>query len=106
MLSITENARAAIQTAIEGAGRPIAGLRIMVQAGGCAGLRYGMALELSQAPDDEVVEADGVTVLIDPVSRGYLDGATIDFVTKLDGSGFIFDNPNAAGGCGCGKSFC
>ncbi|MBK1635842.1 HesB/IscA family protein [Rhodovulum adriaticum] len=106
MIQITEAARDAMATAIEGAGQPIAGLRLMVQSGGCAGLQYAMALELSREETDAVVEAEGVTVLIDPDSQGYLVGTTIDFVNGLEGSGFVFDNPNASAGCGCGKSFC
>ncbi|SKA24682.1 iron-sulfur cluster assembly accessory protein [Consotaella salsifontis] len=106
MLELTEAARTAIRTAIDGAGQPVAGLRIMVQSGGCAGLRYGMALELVAGEDDVVIEAGDVMVLLDPQSRYFLDGATVDFVTRLDGSGFVFDNPNAASTCGCGKSFC
>ncbi|TCM85220.1 HesB/IscA family protein [Rhodovulum steppense] len=106
MIQMTEAARDAIASAIAGAGQPIAGLRLMVQAGGCAGLQYTMALELTREDDDAVVQADGVIVLIDPGSQGYLVGTTIDFVTGLEGSGFVFDNPNASAGCGCGKSFC
>ncbi|ANB35277.1 iron-sulfur cluster assembly accessory protein [Rhodovulum sulfidophilum] len=107
MIQITEAARDAMASAIQGAGRPIAGLRLMVQSGGCAGLQYAMALELTREATDAVVETEGgVTVLIDPESQGYLLGTTIDFVTGLEGSGFVFDNPNAKGGCGCGKSFC
>ncbi|SIS74321.1 iron-sulfur cluster assembly accessory protein [Phaeovulum vinaykumarii] len=106
MLTLTPAACDAIRSAIEGAGQPVAGLRVMVQEGGCAGLKYGMALELEAATDDAVIEASGVTVLVDPASRDWLTGATIDFVTSVEGSGFVFDNPNAKGGCGCGKSFC
>ncbi|PTW47060.1 MULTISPECIES: HesB/IscA family protein [Rhodovulum] len=107
MIQITEAARDAMASAIEGAGQPIAGLRLMVQSGGCAGLQYAMALELTREETDAVVEAEGgVTVLIDPDSQGYLLGTTIDFVSGLEGSGFVFDNPNAKSGCGCGKSFC
>ncbi|MEF2070894.1 HesB/IscA family protein [Consotaella aegiceratis] len=106
MLALTENARDAIRGAIEGAGRPVAGLRIMVQGGGCAGLQYGMALELDVAEDDEVIDWDGITLLLDPQSSSYLQGVTVDFVTRLEGSGFVFENPNAVSTCGCGKSFC
>ncbi|SIO30865.1 Iron-sulfur cluster assembly accessory protein [Rhodovulum sp. ES.010] len=106
MIQITQAARDAMASAIEGAGQPVAGLRLMVQSGGCAGLQYAMALELSREETDAVVEADGVTLLVDPDSQGYLVGTTIDFVTGLEGSGFVFDNPNATAGCGCGKSFC
>lgn len=65
-----------------------------------------MALELSRQDDDAVVEAGDVTVLIDPASQPHLAGTVIDFVSGLEGSGFVFNNPNASGSCGCGKSFC
>ncbi|MEM9762284.1 MAG: iron-sulfur cluster assembly accessory protein [Pseudomonadota bacterium] len=106
MIEITPPAQSAIKSAIDGAGQAVAGLRVMVQDGGCAGLKYGMALELEAQPDDAVIAADGITVLIDPTSAEHLAGTTIDFVTKLEGSGFVFNNPNASRSCGCGKSFC
>ncbi|EEW25366.1 HesB/IscA family protein [Rhodobacter ferrooxidans] len=106
MIEITPAARDAIRTAIAGAAQPVAGLRVMVQTGGCAGLKYGMALELDAAPGDAVIESDGVTVLVDAESQAHLQGATIDFVSNLEGAGFVFDNPNATSSCGCGKSFC
>ncbi|MFP4125265.1 MAG: HesB/IscA family protein [Alphaproteobacteria bacterium] len=106
MLQVTESARTAMLTAIAQAERPVAGLRIMVESGGCAGLRYGMALELAVEPDDATFEFDGLTVLIDPESRAFLEGVKVDFVSDLEGAGFVFDNPNARTACGCGKSFC
>lgn len=106
MIDITEPAQTAIKAAIDGAGQPVAGLRLMVNGGGCAGLQYGMALELDIQPDDAVVEAGEVKVLIDPESQPHLAGTTIDFVSGLEGSGFVFNNPNASSSCGCGKSFC
>ncbi|MEM8957953.1 MAG: iron-sulfur cluster assembly accessory protein [Pseudomonadota bacterium] len=106
MLELTDSAKDAIRAAIDGAGQQVAGLRVMVQDGGCAGLKYGMALELDQQEDDAVVESDGVVVLIDPASQQHLTGTTIDYVTTLEQSGFVFNNPNANTSCGCGKSFC
>ncbi len=105
MLELTQSAREAIQAAIDGADQKVAGLRILVQDGGCAGLKYGMALELDQQEDDAVINSDGVVVLIDPASQPHLAGTTIDYVTSLEGSGFVFNNPNASQSCGCGKSF-
>ena len=106
MIEITQPAQEAIKAAIEGAGQPVAGLRLMVQAGGCAGLKYGMALELEAQPDDASLTFDEVTVLIDPLTREHIAGTKIDFVSNLEGAGFTFDNPNAKSACGCGKSFC
>lgn len=106
MIELTPAARDAIRGAIDSAAQPVIGLRVMVQTGGCAGMKYGMSLELAPSADDRVIESDGVTVLIDPASAVHLAGVTIDFVHGVDQSGFVFDNPNATGGCGCGKSFC
>ncbi len=112
MIRLTDTAVAAIKTAISrasenaAAGAPSAeGLRIMVQTGGCAGLKYMMGLEARTRDGDEVVRQDGVTLFIDGESQPHLDGLTVDFVTGLESSGFVFDNPNALSKCSCGKSF-
>jgi iron-sulfur cluster assembly protein len=95
----------AVRNAISTADKPVSGLRIMVEAGGCAGLKYNMGLVNDAEPEDTVIERDGVRVLIDDKSREFLEGTTIDFVVALEGSGFTFENPNAKSSCGCGKSF-
>jgi iron-sulfur cluster assembly accessory protein len=79
-------------------------LRIFVQGGGCSGFQYGFTFDDKQ-DGDTVVEADGIEVLVDPMSAPYLDGARVDFVEDLRGSGFVVDNPNAVRSCGCGHSF-
>jgi iron-sulfur cluster assembly accessory protein len=80
-------------------------LRVFVSGGGCSGLQYGMAFEEVASDHDSVVEIEDVRLLVDPTSLMYLQGSTIDFVDSLMGGGFRIDNPNSAGGCGCGKSF-
>lgn len=80
-------------------------LRVFVSGGGCSGLQYGMAFEEEASAHDQVVEVDDVRLLVDPTSLMYLQGSTIDFVDSLMGGGFRIENPNSAGGCGCGKSF-
>jgi iron-sulfur cluster assembly protein len=105
MITLTPTALKAVSRFISTAANPVAGLRIHVQGGGCSGLQYGMKLEGEKAEDDDVIEVDGVTLLIDPYSAPLLDGVTVDFVDSLSGSGFKFDNPNATGGCACGQSF-
>jgi iron-sulfur cluster assembly accessory protein len=105
MIHLTENAVTAVRTAISGAKAPIEGLRIAVDAGGCAGYKYMMGLVAEAGPDDIVVEHGGVKVFVDPGSAGYLDGTTVDFVIGLQNSGFTFDNPQAKTSCSCGKSF-
>lgn len=105
MIHLTDSALDAVRSAITNADQPVGGLRIMVEAGGCAGYKYMMGLVNEAEPDDEVIERDGVRLFVDGTSHGLLDGTTIDFVVALEGSGFIFDNPNAQSSCSCGKSF-
>ena len=80
------------------------GLRLRVEKGGCAGWQYVMALDQSKA-DDEVQSQDGVSIIIDHDSLGYLRGCEIDYVDSLADAGFKLTNPNAARSCGCGTSF-
>jgi len=80
-------------------------LRIAIQGGGCSGFQYGLGFDSGPVDDDETIEQHGVTIVIDPHSAPYLKGATIDFLTGLEESGFKIDNPNAQASCGCGHSF-
>lgn len=105
MINFTDSAINAVRSAIQGASAPVGGLRIMVEAGGCAGYKYQMGLVNEAEPDDTVIERDGVKVFVDMKSHELLAGTTIDFVVALEGSGFTFDNPNANNSCSCGKSF-
>ena len=105
MIRLTESAVNAVRSAISGAGAPVEGLRIAVDAGGCAGFKYQMGLVTEANPDDAVVEREGVKVFVDRESLPYLAGTTVDFVIGLQNSGFTFDNPQAKSSCSCGKSF-
>jgi iron-sulfur cluster insertion protein len=80
-------------------------LRVSVEGGGCSGFQYKFDLVPDRAEDDTVLERDGATVLIDPVSLGFLEGSEIDFVDELIGASFQIRNPNASASCGCGTSF-
>jgi iron-sulfur cluster assembly accessory protein len=80
-------------------------LRVSVEGGGCSGFQYKFDVEQARATDDLVLERDGATVLIDPVSVRYMTGAEIDFVDDLIGASFRINNPVAAASCGCGTSF-
>lgn len=88
-----------------GAQAGVQGLRIMVQAGGCAGLKYSMGLVRDPGPDDMVIEQGDVRLFVDAASQPHIEGTTVDFVVGLENSGFTFNNPNAATKCSCGKSF-
>ncbi len=105
MIMLTENAIAAVKTALSRAAEPADGLRIMVRAGGCAGFKYLLGLESISREGDAVIETDGVKVFVDEGSQPHVAGTTVDFVTGFESSGFVFDNPNAREKCACGKSF-
>lgn len=79
-------------------------LRVYVEQGGCSGMQYSMTFDEKRA-DDAMVEAHGVSVVVDPFSAQYIRGAVVDFNDSLTGGGFKISNPNAKQSCGCGKSF-
>jgi iron-sulfur cluster assembly protein len=79
-------------------------LRVAVQPGGCAGLRYALYFDDRKMDDDHTVSVEGLEIRIDKMSAPYLSGATIDYVDGLQQSGFTIDNPNAKGTCACGDS--
>ena len=87
------------------AGGKVYGLRLSVYPGGCSGFQYGMSLAEQAEQNDWVGEFGPVRVIVDPESAPLLQGVNIDFVETLQASGFTISNPNAARGCGCGKSF-
>jgi len=80
-------------------------LRVAVQGGGCSGFEYALGFDRGAQEGDNEVEMHGVTVVVDPFSAPYLQGATIDFVNGLQESGFKIENPNVSASCGCGHSF-
>ena len=80
-------------------------LRISVEGGGCSGFQYKFDTERARAEDDFVIEKNGATILIDPMSLAYMAGSEIDFVDDLIGSSFKVNNPKATASCGCGTSF-
>ncbi len=84
---------------------PTAGLRMAVQGGGCSGLSYAVRFDPQPAERDRIFEFDGVRVFVDPKSLIYLAGTVLDYKEDLMQQGFVFENPNAAKGCGCGASF-
>ena len=81
------------------------GLRVAVRGGGCSGFEYALDFELEPRENDIVLEYDGLTVFVDPISARYLQGTEIDYVLGTTGAGFKFINPQAVGTCGCGSSF-
>jgi iron-sulfur cluster insertion protein len=80
-------------------------LRVFVSGGGCSGFQYGFTFDENVEEGDTQVSNSGVTLLIDPMSIQYLEGAEIDYREDLEGSQFVIRNPNATTTCGCGSSF-
>lgn len=102
---ISANAASRIAEIARADGNPALKLRISVSGGGCSGFQYGFTLDETQTPEDVLIEAHGVGVLVDQVSLDYLKDAEIDFVRDLTGASFQVKNPNATSSCGCGNSF-
>ncbi len=104
-ITITPAAEAKVRELLEAENKPGFGLRVAVTAGGCSGYSYGLYFDESTDPNDITIEADGFNIYVDPNSAKMLNGAVVDFVDTLQGSGFKIENPNATGTCGCGSSF-
>ena len=105
VMRLTEAAALRIKSVIAQAGKPMAGVRVGVKNGGCAGMEYTMEYADAVGPTDEVVEDKGVKILIDPAATMFLIGTEMDFVDDKLQSGFVFKNPNEKARCGCGESF-
>src|SRR5580692_694705 len=105
MVQLTETAVGKVKEILESQEPKPAGLRIAVVGGGCSGFSYSMAFENSPGMLDKTYAFDGLKVFVDQASLLYLDGAQVDFVETLEGSGFKFNNPNVKSTCGCGSSF-
>lgn len=104
ILSLTDAAGARARDIIAGAGRPVAGIRVGIKRGGCAGMSYTMNLAETVEDFDEVVEDHGVKILVAPADLMFLLGTKLDFETSNVGSSFTFSNPNQVSACGCGQS--
>ena len=104
VLSLTDRAADRIKAIMADADRPIAGLRVGVRNGGCAGMSYTMEYAEAAKPGEDVVEDRGVRVFVDPKAVLFLLGTEMDFTTTKLASQFVFNNPNQTSACGCGES--
>ena len=105
-ITLTERAGTEVKRAFEENKMPEGScLRLAVKGGGCGGFSYFLDVTDQPAEDDEVFVSQGVQVVCDPKSYLYLDGTEVDFNDELMKRGFVFNNPNAKGSCGCGASF-
>jgi iron-sulfur cluster assembly accessory protein len=105
MISVSSSAATKIQELLAEEQKAQSGLRVFVQGGGCSGFQYGLTIEDSPGPSDQLLEVNGVKLFVDPISAQYLTGAEVDFVDSVTGGGFTIKNPNAKSTCGCGSSF-
>lgn len=104
-LQFSPRAADKVRELIEDEGNDALKLRVFITGGGCSGFSYGFTFDDSIAADDSVVERNGVTAVVDPMSYQYLAGAEIDYKEDLSGAQFVVTNPNASSTCGCGNSF-
>ena len=105
VVSMTSRAADKLKEILAKQDRDDLALRVYVTPGGCSGFSYGMTFAEGVEEDDTLVEAQGVRVVVDPMSAMYIKGSEIDFVDALMGGGFALRNPNAVSSCGCGQSF-
>ena len=104
-ISLTDSALARIANVMSSNQDLGSKFRVYVTGGGCSGFQYGFKFDQDVAFDDDIIEFEKFSILLDSLSYPYLDGSTIDFVEDLSGSKFVINNPNAKTTCGCGESF-
>ena len=105
MVNLTPVAVSKVKEILEAQNPMPSGLRLSVVGGGCSGFSYSMAFENTPNMLDKTYQYDGLKVFVDQASMLYLDGAEVDYVETLEGSGFKFNNPQVKSTCGCGSSF-
>ena len=105
VMTVTPAAAERARALIDGRGKPTVGIRIGVRSKGCSGMSYTLEYAEKQEPMDEVVDTEGVKLLIDPKASLFLIGTVMDYEEDKLKSGFVFRNPNEKGRCGCGESF-
>lgn len=105
MIQLTDTAVSKVKEILQAQDPQPAGLRIAVVGGGCSGFSYSMAFESSPGLLDKTYDFEGLKVFVDQASMLYLDGAQVDYVETMEGSGFKFNNPHVKSTCGCGSSF-
>ncbi|GAC15139.1 iron-sulfur cluster assembly protein IscA [Aliiglaciecola lipolytica] len=103
-IKVSDSAAKRARTFLEGRGKGV-GLRLGVKTTGCSGLAYVLEFVDELNADDQVFEDNGIKIIIDGKSLVYLDGTELDFAKEGLNEGFLFNNPNANGECGCGESF-
>ena len=104
LLTLTDAAAGRISALLASSGKDLAGVRIGVKKGGCAGMEYTMEYADAVRPTDEVVEDKGVKIMVDPKAVLFLLGTEMDYRAEKLSAQFVFNNPNQTSACGCGES--
>ena len=105
MINISNSAKIRLLDLLGQEGEKKEFVRVGVESGGCSGLSYKLEFDNLKHEEDELIEDNGVKLLINKKSFLYLVGTTLEFSGGLNGKGFVFNNPNASRTCGCGESF-
>ena len=107
MINVSDTAKDKVQNLMEEDGfNPNTDfVRVGVKSGGCSGLSYDLKFDKTQKETDKVFESNGIKIIVDNKSFLYLIGTTLEYSGGLNGTGFVFKNPNANRTCGCGESF-
>jgi iron-sulfur cluster assembly protein len=103
-ITLTEAAAKQIRSQLAKRGKGL-GLRVGVKNVGCSGFAYTYELADELRAGDQLFENHGATLVVDPTSLAYIDGARLDFITEGLKQAFKFENPNVDSACGCGESF-
>lgn len=104
-VQLSDSAAKRILSLREKDGKPNLMLRVTVLGGGCSGFQYALDFVEQKNPDDVTFDNNGATLVVDQTSLPFLEGSLVDFEQTMVKSAFKIRNPNAASGCGCGKSF-
>jgi len=104
LIKFSENAANQIKKLQEGTNSENKCLRILTECGGCSGNQYRLGFDI-ETEGDKRFEVNGITVLVDKQTLPMITGTEIDYIQNLEGSNFVFNNPNAIDKCDCGKSF-
>jgi iron-sulfur cluster assembly protein len=105
MITLTESAANRVKSLMDKAEKPVLGLRVGVRTVGCSGMSYFVEYAEEKKQFEEMVEDKGVKIFIDPTAIMFLMGSEMDYKEDKMQSGFVFNNPNEKGRCGCGESF-
>ena len=105
MITLTDAAADRVKSLIAKSDKPVLGLRVGVKTRGCSGLSYFVEYAEEQKKFEDVIEDKGVKIFIDPTAVMFLIGSEMDYREEKFQTGFVFNNPNESGRCGCGESF-